>query len=158
MTKKSTAVPVKRDEAKSTAQRTVCSLLGGMEKELEWTPSFRLQIGSEIPWAPRVDAYEKNGDFVIITDLPGVAKDDVGVTLQNGNLVVKGERKEESEVNEQDYYRCERFHGSFYRSVPLPFETDHAKVKATFNRGVLEVHVPVPKEQEKSEPQKIAVT
>lgn len=71
-------------------------------------------------------------------------KEDVQVLFEDGNLVLKGERKEEMEVKENDFYRAECSYGSFYRTLPLAFTVDPAKIVARFLDGVLEVRVPMP--------------
>jgi HSP20 family protein len=93
---------------------------------------------------PRVDMYEQNGSLVVKAELPGVKKDDMAVTLEGGDLVIKGERKEESEIKEDQYYRMERFTGSFYRRLPLPEGTQPEQISAEYKDGVLEVRVPKP--------------
>jgi len=108
-------------------------------------------------YAPRMDVFEQNGNIVIKTDLPGMKVEDVEVTIEDGDLIIKGERKAEKEVKETDYYRMERSYGSFYRRQSLPEATAPDKIQATFTDGVLEVTVPKPVEK-KAEAQKIAVT
>jgi HSP20 family protein len=83
------------------------------------TPMFRSAEGI---WAPRIDVYEKNGQLLIKAELPGVKKEDVKIEMDEGDLVIRGERKAESEVKEEDYYRMERTYGSFHRRLPIPFE------------------------------------
>lgn len=111
-------------------------------------PSWALREQGEESWMPRLDVFNRNGDLVVKADLPGMSKKDIDVSVENGNLVVKGERKHESEVKEENYYRCERGFGSFYRRLPLPEGVDPAKVKAHFADGVLEVDVPLPEVKE----------
>jgi HSP20 family protein len=95
-------------------------------------------------WTPRMDVYEQNGNLMIKAELPGMQKEDIKVELQEGDLLVTGERKAESEVKEEDYYRVERVYGSFYRRLPLPFEAKPEDIKATYNDGVLEIQIPKP--------------
>lgn len=97
-------------------------------------------------WAPKMDVFEKNGNLVLKADLPGMTRQDIEVKMENGDLVLSGERKEEKEVKEDDFYRCERSFGSFYRRFPLDFEVDPNQITAKFTDGVLEVTVPIPKE------------
>jgi HSP20 family protein len=77
-------------------------------------------------------------------DLPGMKKDDVKVEVTDGQLAISGERKSEAEEKREQFYRCEREYGSFYRRVPLPEGARIEDVKATFADGVLEVSVPLP--------------
>jgi len=92
---------------------------------------------------PSTDVYRENNDLVVKADLPGMKKTDVEVKVEDGYLVVSGERKHEETKEERDYYRSERSYGSFYRRVPLPEGTDPDAVTAKCDDGVLEVHVPL---------------
>ena len=91
-----------------------------------------------------MDIFEKDGALTVKAELPGVKKEDVAITLEGSDLIVRGERKAESEVREEDYYRMERSYGGFYRRLPLPFEVEAGQVKASFTDGVLEVTIPKP--------------
>jgi HSP20 family protein len=101
---------------------------------------------SEMTWAPRADAYEQDGMLVIKSELPGVKREDINITVQNGVLTISGERKEEREVKEAQYYASERFSGSFRRSFALPDGVDTKSITAEQKEGVLEVRVPLPVE------------
>jgi HSP20 family protein len=105
-------------------------------------------------WNPVVDLYEKDDNFVIKAELPGVGKDDIGIDLKDGVLTLSGERSDDSEVKEDKYYRRERTYGKFQRSFTLPADVDADKIKAEFKDGVLVVEVPKP---EKSKPKRITV-
>jgi HSP20 family protein len=107
-------------------------------------------------WAPTTDVYEQNGAIVVKAELPGIKKEDIEVTLDGGDLVIRGERKTEQEVKEEDFYRMERTYGTFYRRLPLPAGTKADQIKTTFTDGVLEVRIPKPAETT-PQPQKIAV-
>lgn len=99
-------------------------------------------------WSPKLDVFRQGAEMIVKADLPGLKREEVSVTLEEGDLVLQGERKEEKEVKEDEYYRCERTYGSFYRRLPLGFEVDPQKVMARFSDGVLEVRLPVPPEAE----------
>ena len=99
-------------------------------------------------WAPRVDVFEKDNRIVTKVDLPGMKKEDVKVEVTDGHLAISGERKTESEERKEQFYRCEREYGSFYRAVPLPEGVKLEDVKASFADGVLEVSVPLPAQAE----------
>ena len=79
-------------------------------------------------------------------DLPGVEEKDIEVTVQDGSLTIRGERKEEKEEKKDNYYFSERSYGAFTRTLTLPAGVERDKVKATFTKGVLEVHLPKAKE------------
>jgi HSP20 family protein len=108
-------------------------------------------------WAPTVDVYEKDNTLVVKAELPGMKKEDIDVSLDQGDLVVRGERTAESEVKEDQYYRVERNYGSFYRRIPLPAEVSAEQISATYNDGVLEVRVRRPA-QTQAEPRRIPLT
>lgn len=101
--------------------------------------------------------FEKNGRLVTKIDLPGMKKEDVRVEVTDGHLTISGERKSEAEEKKENYYRCEREYGSFYRSVPLPDGVKLEDVKATFTDGVLEVSVPLPPQAEAAQPRRIEI-
>jgi HSP20 family protein len=122
-------------------------------------PSFQpLRRFSELPssWSPRVDVYQQNGNLVVKVELPGMKKEDINIAIEDGDLVVSGERKSEKKVEEKHYYRMERSYGSFYRRLPLPEGITQNKIEATYAEGVLQVTVPKP-EDKAPEPKKIAI-
>lgn len=92
--------------------------------------------------APVVDVYEENDEVVAKAELAGIGKDEIDVELTQDTLTVRGEKKKEEEVKEEDYYRSERAYGSFSRTVALPSEIQPDKAKASFKDGVLEVRAP----------------
>lgn len=93
-------------------------------------------------WRPIVDTYEKDDAIVVSAELPGVKKDDVSIDVKNNILTMSGERKHEDEINENDYYRSERFYGKFQRSFTLPDNVDADNVDASFKDGVLKITIP----------------
>jgi HSP20 family protein len=107
-------------------------------------PSLWKRAAPEIGWYPKIDVFEKDNRLVTKIDLPGMKKEDVKVEITDGQLAISGERKSEAEEKGEEFYRCERESGSFYRSVPLPEGAKIDDVKATFTDGVLEVSVPLP--------------
>lgn len=109
---------------------------------------------AEQTWAPNVDTAETDAELTVKADLPGVDPREVDVSIQNGALVLHGERKFEETRKEEDYERVERYFGSFYRSIPLPPAADVGKVTAEAADGVLTVHVP---KKPEAQPKKITV-
>jgi HSP20 family protein len=93
-------------------------------------------------WAPRVDVSETDKEFVVRADLPGVDPKDVEVTVADGALILKGEKKEEKEEKAKNFHKIERFVGEFYREVPLPVGADPDRVAATTAKGVVTVTLP----------------
>jgi HSP20 family protein len=93
-------------------------------------------------WAPTVDMVDRKDELVLRADLPGLSEKDVEVTVQDGTLTIRGERKEEKEEKKEDYCYSERRYGAFTRILTLPTAVDADKVKATFKNGVLEVRLP----------------
>lgn len=91
---------------------------------------------------PSIDVYEEKDSVVVKAELPGMTKEDIEVNLAGENLTIKGEKKEDKEVKEDDYYRRERSYGSFLRTVALPSEVKSDEIKASFKDGVLEIRMP----------------
>jgi len=93
-------------------------------------------------WAPPIDMLDRKDEVILRADVPGLEQKDIEVSVEDGVLSIKGERKEEKEVKEEKYYACERWAGAFVRSVTLPPGLETEKIKAIFRNGVLEVHLP----------------
>ncbi len=104
----------------------------------------REDLWAEGVWVPAVDMFETDDKVVIKAELPGLEKKDISLDLQNGVLTLKGERKSENEVKEENYYRREMSYGKFVRSFSLPVDVDADKIKAEFKNGLLTVEVPKP--------------
>jgi HSP20 family protein len=98
-------------------------------------------------WNPQVDIHQRGENLVIRADLPGIKKDDVSVEIDRNVLTIRGERKNEFEDESEGLFRSERSYGSFQRSIPLPEGVTAESAQATFNNGVLEVRIPVPRGQ-----------
>ncbi len=109
----------------------------------------------EMGWAPAIEVFEKEDKFVVKAEIPGMKEEDIDISVVGDTLTVKGERKAESEVKEEDYYCCERSYGSFSRSITVPSNVDATKIEASYENGVLEVSLPKAPEVK---PKKIAVT
>ncbi len=104
----------------------------------------REDLWADGAWVPAVDMFESDDKVVIKAELPGLEKKDISLDLQNGVLTLKGERKSENEVKEENYYRREMSYGKFVRSFSLPVDVDADKIKAEFKNGLLTVEVPKP--------------
>ncbi len=103
------------------------------------------------PAIPAVDLVEKDGEFAITAELPGLDEKNVEVKLSNGTLTISGEKKDERENKEKDYYFSERRYGSFKRAFRLPDGVDTDKIEAAFDKGVLTVRLPKTVEAQKAE-------
>jgi HSP20 family protein len=149
LTKKETAVARRGPRDPFALLRDMTSELDRMFEDTGW-PAFRWPLlrakplFEGAPFTPAVDVFEKDNRLFTRVDLPGMKKEDVKVEVTDGQLTISGERKSETEEKKEDFYRCERAYGSFYRAVPLPEGVKLEDVKATFTDGVLEVSVPVP--------------
>lgn len=96
---------------------------------------------ASVAWSPVVDIEETEQDYVIRAELPGLDKDKVKVTVEDGVLTLSGERDLERTVEGKTYHRIERSHGTFSRSFTLPEDSDAESVAAQFTNGVLAVRV-----------------
>jgi HSP20 family protein len=105
-------------------------------------------------WAPNVDILETPEDFQIKAELPEVKKEDVKVTVDDGVLRIKGERRQEKEEKGRKYHRVERSYGTFLRTFALPDNVDESQVQADFKDGVLNVRL---RKSEKAKPKSIEV-
>ncbi|MCL1926912.1 MAG: Hsp20/alpha crystallin family protein [Syntrophorhabdaceae bacterium] len=113
----------------------------------------RLGVGM---WTPAVDIYETNEVVVVKAEMPGLTKDQIGIEVKDGLLVLKGERKIEKDVKEENYHRIERAYGTFQRTFSLPASVDQEKISASLKEGILELTLPK-KEQAKKRQIDVAV-
>src|SRR6266404_5516596 len=97
------------------------------------------QLGT---WAPAVDIYETEKEIVLKADLPGVNLADVDIRVENNVLTVRGERRFEKEVKEDNYHRIERTYGNFVRTFTLPNTVNADKIEAAYENGVLKIGMP----------------
>ena len=98
-------------------------------------------------WSPAVDITEDEKEYLITADLPQVAKEDVKVVVENGSLIIRGERKREEVHKDKKVHRIERNYGSFVRSFSLPDDADGNRVTASFKDGALRVSLPKSEEK-----------
>ncbi|GAB4389678.1 MAG: Hsp20/alpha crystallin family protein [Thermodesulfovibrionales bacterium] len=160
---KETAKPRAKGEIAPIRPVKVPSVLDEMDRFMErffgrmepmWWP--RARWPEEMAAAfPSVDIFEDDANVIVKAEVPGVGKEDLEVSVEENMITISGEKKKEEKVEEKDYYRVERSHGSFRRSFSLPSEVESAKAKARFKNGVLEVTIP---KSEKAGKRKIKVT
>jgi len=105
-------------------------------------------------WAPAVDIYEQDGNIVMKAELPGVDPKAVDIRLENNTLTLRGERKLDHEVKEDNYHRVERSYGAFSRSFTLPTVVDQTSIKAEYKDGVLKLTLP---KRDEAKPRQIQI-
>jgi HSP20 family protein len=106
-------------------------------------------------WAPAVDIYETPNELVVKADLPDVNEKDIDVRVENNLLTIRGERKFEKSVSEENFLRVERTYGAFSRSFSLPNTVNAETIGAEYKNGVLTVTLP---KREESKPRQVKVT
>lgn len=166
-------MPVKSEEKAPERAAAEWSPLANMRREFD-------RMLEEFPWAgwrrplarfdvepffrgfagvgavPAVDIAEKDKEYEITAELPGMDENNIDVKFADGMLTIKGEKKEEKEEKKKDYYLSERRYGSFQRSFPVPESVDANKIEAKFANGVLTIKLPKSAEAQKNE-KKIAI-
>ncbi len=105
-------------------------------------------------WSPAIDVYDSKDNLLVKAEIPGLSKDEIHVSIQDDQLVIQGEKKQDQEVKEENFYKTERFYGSFYRSVQLPSAIEADKVNAKYEDGVLSLTLP---KKEEAKPKQITV-
>ena len=105
-------------------------------------------------WVPPVDIFETGDSIVIRAELPGISKEDIALEVKDNTLSIKGEKKFEKDIKEENYHRVERSYGAFQRAFSLPGTVQQEKVKAKFKDGILEVTLP---KAEEAKPKQIKV-
>ena len=119
---------------------TPLSVLNAMDRLAAniWNSSKPYTLDTNL--VPHTDIYEEKDQLVMKTELPGISKEDVNITLQGDRLTIKAEKKEAA-VDDADCYARERQYGQYFRSVTLPFPVKEDKISATFENGVLELRL-----------------
>src|SRR5687767_8348718 len=97
-------------------------------------------------WVPAMDLAETEEELILSADLPGMSEDDISIEIKDGTLTLAGERKDARETEGRGYHRVERSFGRFSRTLTMPRGVDAESVRASFENGVLEVHIPKPEE------------
>lgn len=107
-----------------------------------WPQLLGENVGMKIDWSPVVDIMETEEEYLVRAELPGLKKEDVKLSLDEGVLTIEGERRQEKEEKNERIHRVERFYGTFCRSFNLPDYTDASGIRAESKDGILSVHVP----------------
>jgi HSP20 family protein len=111
--------------------------------------------GNRAAWSPAIEVSQRDGQYSVRAELPGLSPDDVRIEVVDDNLVIQGERKVEHEEKDAGVQRTERQYGLFYRSIPLPEGADTEHADAKFQNGMLKVTIPVPQQKENRHPIRI---
>jgi len=133
------------------------SLLGQLSRELGRMPDVAGAEDSAATsdWSPAVDIREEDDAYVLYADIPGVDPKDIELHMENGVLTLRGERRHESEEEQNGYKRIERMRGSFFRRFSLPDTADADNITARSENGVLEVRIP---KQARVQPRRIEIS
>jgi HSP20 family protein len=180
MAEAATKLPVKTEEkpADRPAAHDIWRPFEGLRHEIDrvfdefgrgvWRSPFRRSLFDvepfwrrEMSWAsvPAVDIIQKDNEYEITAELPGMDESNIELKVSSGMLTIKGEKKDEKEEKKKDYYLSERRYGSFERSFRVPEGVDEDKIDARFKKGVLTVTLPktpAAQKQEKKIPVKAA--
>lgn len=136
--------------------RNLLTLQEQMNRLFEDTFSrARADESSLAAWVPPVDIYETETELVLKADLPDIQENDLDIRVENNMLTIRGERKFDQTVKEDNYLRVERAYGTFSRSFALPNIVNPDAIRAEYRNGVLEVRMP---KREESKPKQIRVT
>jgi HSP20 family protein len=93
-------------------------------------------------WMPPVEIFEKEDNLVLRAELPGMSEKDIELAVENGILTLRGEKKQGTDLKEENIHRAERYYGSFMRTFSLPTTVEVDKIRASYKDGVLEVVLP----------------
>jgi HSP20 family protein len=129
---RATAAPMKSNASPFAYMRRFAE---EMEREAGFIPG---------EWSPQIDVLEREGQFAVRADLPGLSKEDVKVDVTDDLLTIQGERKQQKKEEREGYCYSECSYGSFYRAIPLPAGAEASKATAQFHNGVLEIAMPAP--------------
>jgi len=134
-------VPIRRDNEHpfQRLHEEMDSLFDDFFREFSMGPFEERHAGA---FSPHIDVAETDKEIKVSAELPGMDDKDIEVNLNKDSLMIRGEKKEEKEDRNKDYYHVERSYGSFTRTIPLPVEIEGDKAEAHFKKGVLTVTVP----------------
>lgn len=115
----------------------------------------RSLLGDKLDWRPAASITENDKEYLVKADLPEVKKDDIDIAIESDILTIRGERRVEKSSEDEKEHRRETFYGSFSRSFGLPADVDQDAITADCKDGVLTVHLPKTKAQDK--PQQVSI-
>ena len=122
---------------------------------VRWDPFRDFGFAQSNTWMPPVDIFQTSDhELVLKAELPDIAREDIGITVENFVLTINGEKKFSNEVKEEQFHHSERRYGTFTRSFSLPHTVDGSKVTAEYHNGVLTVRLPL---REEAKPRQIKV-
>lgn len=128
-----------------------------MERMFDQFIGPRLQGLPGMTYVPNVEVYETDKDLIINVELPGLDPKNVNVEISADSVYISGETKQETEIQEDTYYRSERMFGEFKRTIPLPDQIKDQEAKATFKNGLLTIRAPLATEQKRHRPHKVTI-
>lgn len=137
------------EEMRRDMDRLFEEFLSPARRKRSWTP--KTETGVVVP---NIDMYDRGTEIVIRAELPGVAKEDLDLSITKEALVIKGEVRREEEAGDETVYLSERSFGAFARTIPLPVEVESERAKASFKNGILELVIP---KKEESKPKEIKI-
>jgi len=108
-------------------------------------------IWEEIEWLPAIDVAETKNEIVVNVEIPGMDPKEFDISVSEGTLMIKGEKKQEKEEKEENYHLTERRYGTFIRSILLPQEVESDKIRASYKDGILKITLPKSEEAKKNE-------
>jgi len=122
---------------------------------VRWDPFRDFGFAAATTWVPPVDIFQSGDkELVLKAELPDMSREDIDITVENGTLTIKGEKKLAKDVSEEQFHHIERRYGTFSRSFSLPQTVDTGKVAAEYRNGVLTVRLPL---REEAKPRQIKV-
>lgn len=134
--------------------REIMSIRNTMDRLFDSVLSGSTSIWQPTVWDLALDVAENDDEYVVKASIPGINPDDLEITFSNNTLTIKGEVKEDKELEQAHYHLRERRYGSFARSVTLPAGIEADKIEATYEAGVLKLRLP---KAEEVRPKKIAI-
>lgn len=154
---KGSSVPVKLNKVQATyPESNIYNPIDHLHREMNhlfgnvfsghrvspFTPDFFSSLSTASILKPQVDIGVTEKEYSITVEVPGVSEKDIKLEIANNTMTIRGEKKQEKEEKDKNYYRVERAYGSFQRVLSLPEDADQEKIKATFKNGVLTIKMP----------------